>query len=120
MKRFINGDLLNEIMKTLKNYLVSGMIGLASFGIFGSEGYGQSERRDAIFNIGNKLDSLQDLATENYNRTKINFNKCILEEKNDLPCFNIILKYLPLSKKALEEYISFFEKNKIYEDSTFV
>ncbi|KHO55435.1 MAG: hypothetical protein QT10_C0001G0039 [archaeon GW2011_AR19] len=116
-------------MKTIKNYFVAGLIGLGGLGIFGNVSYWQKNyNKDTAYKInplkkfinqGNQLDSLQDLATENYNHARINLNKCILREKNDLPCFNIFLEYLPLSKKALEEYISFFEKSKIYEDSTF-
>ena len=95
-----------------------GIVGIAGASFLPLKSEGQEKSMEEYFAVGKKLDTLQTLATNYFNLAKISYNTCVFENHMKVPasCFEILIENLNKSEEALENYVSIFEKNKVYED----
>ncbi len=102
-------------MKNLKNYFISGVIGVGSLGFLGNNGYGQ-EKDNALENAIKKYEIVDSMISIN-NSMIPSYNQCIRNgtKSNKDGCEKIFLEKLIKYDSLLNEFKSFsFEEDSAY------
>jgi len=89
--------------------------------IFGENVFAQDTKINSTISVfqmdsaEKKMDSLEQNAIDNYNKSKIKYNECAEQQHFYKNCADTLIRYLLNSKKTLEEYNKMIQENQKYE-----